>query len=71
VPLSVRALKSMRFLIVSDFAAAARLRIDEALALELERTLRGFLHVVLDRDVQAARLIEQIRHLPPLAVASR
>lgn len=65
VPLSVRALKSLRFLLVSDFAAASRLRVDEALALELERALRGFLHVVLDRDVQAARFIEQVRHLSP------
>ncbi|MGI8878831.1 MAG: DNA repair protein RecO [Candidatus Limnocylindria bacterium] len=64
VPLSVRALKSMRFLLVSDFLSAARLRIDDALATELERSLRGFLHVVIDRDVQAARLIDQIRHLP-------
>ena len=64
VPLSVRALKSMRFLLASDFDAASRLRIDDALALELERSLRGFLHVVIERDVQAARLIEEIRHLP-------
>lgn len=64
IPLSVRALKSLRFLLISDFAAAAQLRVDEALALELERALRGFLHVVLDRDVMAARFIEQLRHLP-------
>ena len=70
VALSVRALKSLRFLLASDFEAAARLRIDESLALELERALRGFLHVVLDRDVHAARFIEQLRHLPqPLPVA--
>jgi DNA repair protein RecO (recombination protein O) len=63
-PLSVRALKSLRFLLVSDFAAAIRLRVDAPLAAELERSLRGFLHVVLERDVQAARLIDEIRDLP-------
>jgi DNA repair protein RecO (recombination protein O) len=69
VPISVRALKSLRYLLASDFAAAARLRVDSLLASELERLLRGFLHVVLDRDVQAARLIDQIAQLPSPARA--
>ena len=70
VPISVRALKSVRYLLASDFAAAARLRVDAPLAVELERLLRGFLHVVLDRDVQAARLMDQIAQLPLTARAS-
>jgi DNA repair protein RecO (recombination protein O) len=64
VPISVRALKSLRYLLASDFDAAARLRVDAPLAIELERLLRGFLQHVLDRDVQAARLLDEIARLP-------
>lgn len=62
--LSVRALKSLRYLIASDFAAAARLRIDEALEREVERHLRAFLHHVLDREIASARLIDELARLP-------
>ncbi len=63
--LSVRALKSLRYLLVSDFANAARLRVDAALAGELERHLRLFVQHVLDREITAARLLDEIRALPP------
>ncbi len=62
--LSVRALKSLRYLLVSDFASAARLRVDALLAGELERHLRLFVQHVIDRDITAARLIDEIRALP-------
>jgi DNA repair protein RecO (recombination protein O) len=62
--LSVRALKSLRYLLASDFAAAARLRIDAALERELERHLRAFLQFVLDREIASARLIDELAHLP-------
>jgi DNA repair protein RecO (recombination protein O) len=60
---TVRALKSLRYLLRSEFAEAARLRIDGALSFELERHLRSFLQVVLDRDVNAARLLDDVRGL--------
>ena len=63
--LSVRALKSLRYLLVSDFANAARLRVDSVLAGELERHMRVFVQHVIDREVTAARLIDEIRALPP------
>ncbi|HZP95648.1 MAG TPA: DNA repair protein RecO [Candidatus Limnocylindria bacterium] len=62
--LSVRALKSLRYLLVSDFASAARLRVDGALAGELERHMRLFVQHVIDRDITAARLLDEIRALP-------
>ena len=62
--LSVRALKSLRYLLVSDFASASLLRVDTALAGELERHMRLFVQHVIDREVTAARLIEEIRALP-------
>ena len=63
--LSVRALKSLRYLLISDFANAARLRVDGALAGELERHMRLFVQHVIDREITAARLIDEIRALPP------
>jgi DNA repair protein RecO (recombination protein O) len=61
--ITVRALKSLRYLLRSEFAEAIRLRVDAALSLELERHLRAFLQVVLDRDVNAARLLDDVRNL--------
>ncbi|HUQ41949.1 MAG TPA: DNA repair protein RecO [Candidatus Limnocylindrales bacterium] len=66
--LSVRALKSLRYLLVSDFANASRLRVDALLAGELERHMRLFVQHVIDREVTAARLIDEIRSLPARAV---
>ena len=62
--LSVRALKSLRYLLASDFAAAARLRIDASLERELERHLRAFVQSVLDREIASARLIDELARLP-------
>jgi len=62
--LTVRALKSLRYLLVSDFANASLLRVDPALAGELERHMRLFVQHVIDRDLTASRLIDDIRSLP-------
>jgi DNA repair protein RecO (recombination protein O) len=62
--LSVRALKSLRYLIQHDFAGASLLRVDALLAGELERHMRLFVQHVIDREVTAARLIDEIRALP-------
>jgi DNA repair protein RecO (recombination protein O) len=62
-PLSVRALKSLRFLLVSDLDTAARLRLDATLTHELDRHLRAFLRYVIDRDIATARLIDELRDL--------
>ena len=61
--LSVRALKSLRYLLVSDFESAALLRMDGPLAAELERHLRSFLQNVLDREIQAARLLDELARM--------
>jgi DNA repair protein RecO (recombination protein O) len=62
-PLSVRALKSLRFLLVSDLDTAARLRFDVSLARELDRHLRAFVRFVIDRDIATARLMDELRDL--------
>jgi len=69
-PLSVRALKSLRYLLVSDLDTAARLRLDSALTGELDRHLRGFLRYVLDRDISTTHLIDELRTLPHPAPVS-
>jgi DNA repair protein RecO (recombination protein O) len=63
-PLTVRALKSLRYLLVSDLATASRLRLDAPLARELDHHLRDFLRYVLDRDIATARLMDQLSELP-------
>ena len=48
---------------------ASLLRVDEALATELERHLRSFLQHVLDRDINAARLLDELARMPRPAPA--
>ena len=62
-PLTVRALKSLRYLLVSDLASAAQLRLDAPLARELDRHLRAFLRHVLDRDIATARLMDELHEI--------
>ena len=68
--LSVRALKSLRYLLVSNFEGASLLRVDEILAAELERHLRTFLQMVLDRDINASRLIDELSRMPRPVLAA-
>jgi hypothetical protein len=68
--LSVRALKSLRYLLVSDFENASLLRVDGPLAAELERHLRSFLQHVLDREIHASRLLDELARLPRPAIAA-
>ncbi|TME62107.1 MAG: hypothetical protein E6I54_08985, partial [Chloroflexi bacterium] len=69
-PLTVRGLKSLRYLLVSDLAAASRLRMDALLTAELDRHLRGFLRYVLDRDISTTHLMDELRTLPHHAPVS-
>src|SRR5437868_7008128 len=69
-PLTVRALKSLRYLLVSDLPDAARLQLDHALTGELDRHLRTFLRYVLDRDISSTRLMDELRDMPRAAPVS-
>src|ERR1700716_3402092 len=62
-PLTVRALKSLRYLLVSDLDSASRLRLDAPLTAELDRHLRGFLRYVLARDISTTPLMDELRTL--------
>src|ERR1700687_400998 len=64
--LTVRALEALRYLLQSDFAGAAQLRGDGPRAGALEHHMRYFVQHVIDREITAARLLDEIRALPPL-----
>src|SRR5439155_595211 len=59
--LSVRALKSLRYLLVSDFANAARLRVDTVLASELERHMRLLVQHFIDPLVECGNCRKRFR----------
>jgi hypothetical protein len=69
-PLTVRALKSLRYLLVSDLDSGSRLRLDAALTHELDRHLRGFMRYVLDRDISTTHLMDELSTLPHPAPVS-
>jgi DNA repair protein RecO (recombination protein O) len=59
--LSLSALKVLRLLQRSGFADAARVRIDRALAPELERHLREYIRYVLEREVRSIGFVDAVR----------
>jgi DNA repair protein RecO (recombination protein O) len=60
-PLTVNALKVMRLLQKSEFAAVARVKTAPPLETEIERHLREYVLYVLERDVRSVRFIETLR----------
>jgi DNA repair protein RecO (recombination protein O) len=59
--LSLGALKVLRLLQRGGFADAARVRIQGALAQELERHLREYIRYVLERDVRSIGFVDAVR----------
>jgi DNA repair protein RecO (recombination protein O) len=59
--LSLNALKVMRLLQSGSFAEVSRVRMDPALAQEVEMHLRAYLIHVLERDVRSAAFIDRLR----------
>ena len=62
-PLSVDALKVLRFFARSTFAEALRMHIKPGLAAELEALLGASIHHVLERDVASSAFVEHLRRL--------
>ena len=60
-PVSVDALKVMRFLSGSDQTSASRLRMSDELAIEVEQLLRWYIRYVLERDVKSLKLLDRLR----------
>jgi DNA repair protein RecO (recombination protein O) len=70
LPLSVDALKVLRFLRSHDYEEAARLNLSSELTEELQRLLGASIHHILERDVRAAAFLGQVQGLSLGAPAS-
>ncbi len=60
-PLSVNALKVLRFLQSSDYATASRLTMNPQLSRELEMVMRNYLKYLLEREVKSAAWLDTLR----------
>lgn len=62
-PLTLNALKTLRFLQTRPFADVARLRMTSELGSEIEGHLRDLIHASLDRDVRSAAFLDHVSHM--------
>ena len=60
-PLSLNAQKVLRLLQEPDFGQVNRVKIDPALADELERVIHGYLRYLLERDLKSAAWLDTLR----------
>ena len=62
---SVRGIKALRFARSGDVARFAGLRVDDELARELQFALTDVIRVILDREVNSGRFVDQVGRLEP------
>ncbi len=60
-PVTVNAVKALRFLQANPFETAVRLNLDSELASELEYLLRGFMVYVLENETKSTAWLDQLR----------
>jgi len=60
-PISVNALKVMRFLEKSAYAAASKLKLDAELSRELEQLMRHYIRYLLEREVRSVEFLDRLR----------
>ncbi len=60
-PISVDALKVMRFLLSDDHATAKRLRMKSELSHEVEQVIRWYIRYLLERDVKSLEFLDHLR----------
>jgi DNA repair protein RecO (recombination protein O) len=60
-PLSLNALKVLRFIQKNDYNAVGRLKINTALSLEIEDITRNYLKYLLERDVRSANWLDELK----------
>ncbi len=60
-PISLNALKALRFLQTRDYALCQRLKIGEKLHEELERIMHDYITHILGMDLKAADLLDRLR----------
>lgn len=64
LPLSLDALKVLRYLQGHEYDVVRALRMSPELAAEMERTLRTYVRHILEREPRAAAFLETVRRLP-------
>jgi DNA repair protein RecO (recombination protein O) len=60
-PLSLNALKTLRFLQWSDYSTASQLRINPELSLELEQIMQRYISYLLEAKVKSAEWLKRLR----------
>jgi DNA repair protein RecO (recombination protein O) len=60
-PISVDALKVLRFIQRNDYSAVGRLKINSALSRELEDITRSYLKYLLEREVRSANWLDELK----------
>jgi len=60
-PISLNALKVMRFLQDQEYATASRVRLTAELSRELEGLMRHYIRYLLEREVRSAEFLDQLR----------
>ncbi|MEP7215349.1 MAG: DNA repair protein RecO [Anaerolineaceae bacterium] len=68
--ISVRAIKVLRYARSAGLEAFAALRLDEALAREVQSALAEFIRYVLDREPNTGKYLDQVARLPRFVPAS-
>ena len=61
-PISVNALKVLRFLQSNDYNTASKLKIDPELSQELEAVMRDYLKYLLEREVKSTTWLDSLRN---------
>ncbi|MBE9501425.1 MAG: DNA repair protein RecO [Chloroflexi bacterium] len=60
-PISVNALKVMRFLEKNEYPAASKLKLDAELSRELEQLMRHYIRYLLEREVRSVEFLDRLR----------
>jgi DNA repair protein RecO (recombination protein O) len=60
-PVSVNALKVLRFLQSSDYNTAAKLKMNPELSHQLEMVMRDYLKYLLEREIKSAVWLDNLR----------
>lgn len=60
-PISVNALKVLRFLQSNDYAPVSKLRVDRQQSHELETVIRSYLSYLLEREVKSVAWLDELR----------
>ena len=60
-PISVNALKVMRFMEKSDYAAASKLKLNAELSRELEQLMRHYIRYLLEREVKSVEFLDRLK----------